>query len=93
MKRSTIDIWVGVFVDGYGRGRMRTVNQAQPFFDTAGAEVGNYFVTARAGVSASTSFNLSDYAPFRTQEGGGQTFTLPAGLAVHNVVYLPYVKR
>jgi hypothetical protein len=63
------------------------------FLNTTGAEAGGYVVTASVNPSAATSFILFDDAPLRPQEGGGQTFVVPAGIAFHNFVYLPLVKR
>jgi hypothetical protein len=50
-------------------------------------------VTTSLIVSASTSFFLADDAPLRPQEGGGQTFSVPADSALHNFVYLTLVTR
>jgi len=63
------------------------------FLDTSGAEAGSYVVTASASRSASASFTLDESAPLRPQEGSGQTFVVPAGIAFHVFVYLPLVQR
>jgi hypothetical protein len=63
------------------------------FLNTTGDEAGGYAVTARVNPSATTSFILADDASLRPQEGGGQTFVVPAGIAFHNFVYLPLVRR
>lgn len=63
------------------------------FLDTAGAEAGYYVVTASADLSASIGFILADSIPLRPQEGGGQTFSVPSGMAYHNNVYIPLVRR
>jgi hypothetical protein len=79
------------------------------FLDTSLAEPGGYAVTVSVnpgnGISldtslaapgsyeASTGFLLAEDAPLRTQEGGGQAFTVPADIALHNFVYLALVAR
>ncbi len=63
------------------------------FLDTSSTEAGYYNVIVSADQSASTSFFLADGAPLRLQEGGGQTFMVPAGVAYHNIVYIPLVRR
>jgi alpha-tubulin suppressor-like RCC1 family protein len=79
------------------------------FLDTSGADPGGYAVTVSVipgnGISldtslaapgsydASTSFLLAEDAPLRPQEGGGQAFSVPADIALHNFVYLALVAR
>jgi len=63
------------------------------FLNTSGTEAGGYVVMVSGNPSASTSFILDGGAPARPQEGGGQTFVVPAGIAFHNFVYLPLVRR
>lgn len=63
------------------------------FLDTTGADEGSYFVTASVNPSATTSFILGDGAPLRLQEGGGQTFEVPPGIAYDDFVYLPILSR
>jgi hypothetical protein len=63
------------------------------FLNSTGAEAGDYAVTVSVNPSATTSFILADGAPLRPQEGGGQTFIVPAGIALANRVYLPQVNR
>jgi hypothetical protein len=64
------------------------------FLDTAGADAGGYFITASVNPSATTVLVLDDSAPLRVPEGGGQTLTLPGGIAVGiRFVYLPLALR
>jgi hypothetical protein len=63
------------------------------FLNTTGVEAGGYVVAASVNPSATTIFILADDAPLRPQEGGGQTFVVPAGIAYTNYVYLPLVRR
>jgi alpha-tubulin suppressor-like RCC1 family protein len=79
------------------------------FLDTSLADPGGYAVTVNVnpggGLSldtnqaapgsyvASASFLLIADAPLRPQEGGGLTFLTPAGIALHNFVYLPVLTR
>ena len=66
------------------------------FLDTSGADAGAYVVSASVDASsASASFILDEGAPLRPQEGGGQTFAVPAGIAIvfDTFVYLPFVRR
>ena len=64
------------------------------FLDTAAADAGGYVVTASVNPAASVSFTLDASAPLRPQEGGGQTLTVPAGIAVQtHSVYLPLIMR
>lgn len=80
------------------------------FLDTTNADAGGYFVTASvissaaetglsqvaasANPSAVSVFMLDDSAPLHLQSGGGQTLTVPAGIAVQlHWVYLPLVAR
>jgi len=62
------------------------------FLDTSNAEPGGYIVTVSANPIATTSFHLVDDAPLRPQEGGGQVFIVPAGIALDKFVYLPLVR-
>jgi alpha-tubulin suppressor-like RCC1 family protein len=79
------------------------------FLSTSLAEPGGYAITLSINPSgglsldnslaapgsyvATTSFFLADDAPLRPQEGGGLTFLVPAGIALHNFMYLPVVTR
>jgi hypothetical protein len=64
------------------------------FLDTAGAEAGGYHVTASVNPSATVFLILDNSAPLRIQEGGGQSLTLPGGIAIQlQFVYLPLVLR
>jgi alpha-tubulin suppressor-like RCC1 family protein len=63
------------------------------FLNTTGDEAGGYAVTVSVNPSATTSFILADDASLRPQEGGGQTFVVPAGIAYTNFIYLPLVRR
>ena len=49
--------------------------------------------TAAATPSAGTSarFYLAGDSSLRPQEGGGETYTIPGGFALHNVIHLPVV--
>jgi alpha-tubulin suppressor-like RCC1 family protein len=46
-----------------------------------------------ASYAASTCFFLFDNAPLRPQEGGGLVYAVPVGIALHNFVYLPILRR
>jgi alpha-tubulin suppressor-like RCC1 family protein len=63
------------------------------FLSTTSAEAGSYSVIASVNPSAAISFLLADNAPLRPQEGGGQVFIVPAGIAMTNLEYLPLVVR
>jgi alpha-tubulin suppressor-like RCC1 family protein len=63
------------------------------FLDTGGAEPGGYAVTISANLSANTSFFLTGDVPIRPQEGGGQVFIVPTGIALENIIYLPWIGR
>jgi alpha-tubulin suppressor-like RCC1 family protein len=63
------------------------------FLNTTGAEAGGYAATVSGDPGTSAAFFLIDSAPLQPQEGGGLTFLVPAGLALHNFVYLPLLKR
>jgi alpha-tubulin suppressor-like RCC1 family protein len=63
------------------------------FLDTTGSDEGSYFITASVNPSATVSFILGDGAPLRIQEGGGQTFEVPTGIAYDDFVFLPVVRR
>jgi alpha-tubulin suppressor-like RCC1 family protein len=64
------------------------------FLDTSGAEAGGYLVTVSVNPSASALFILEETAPLRQQEGGGQTLSVPAGIAaLYYLVYLPMIAR
>ncbi len=61
------------------------------FLNASGAEPGSYTVSVNTSVA--THFTLATLAPLQIQEGGGQTFMVPAGISVHNFIYLALVKR
>jgi hypothetical protein len=63
------------------------------FLNTSGAEPGGYTVTVSANPGATTSFRLANDAPLRSQEGGGQVFIVPNGIAFDNFIYLPLLRR
>jgi hypothetical protein len=42
---------------------------------------------------ASAVFNLDSSKPLRPQEGNGQIFSIPAGIAYTHFIYLPLVFR
>jgi hypothetical protein len=64
------------------------------FLNTAEADAGGYRVTASTNPSASALFTLDESTPLRLQEGGGQTFNVPGGIAVqYRFVHLPLVVR
>jgi alpha-tubulin suppressor-like RCC1 family protein len=65
------------------------------FLNTAGAEAGSYVVTVSVNPEAMTGFLLTEDAPLRPQEGGGQEYVVPGGVAYHDFIFihLPLVVR
>jgi alpha-tubulin suppressor-like RCC1 family protein len=65
------------------------------FLDTTSAQAGGYGVKVSGSPSASTSFLLMDNALLNLQEGGGLTFSVPAGIAIQDFdyMYLPLIAR
>jgi hypothetical protein len=63
------------------------------FLNTSGTEPGGYTVMVSVNPSATTGFLLADDVSLRLQEGGGQTFVVPAGIAFTFFLYLPLVGR
>jgi alpha-tubulin suppressor-like RCC1 family protein len=64
------------------------------FIDTSSALVGDYVVTVSVNPQSSAMFTLESGAPIRPPEGGGQTVTVPAGIAVQfRHAYLPAILR
>ncbi len=63
------------------------------FINTAGADPGEYFVTVSENPSASAYFFLDANAPVRQQEGGGDTLSVPAGIAIQPRIYVPLTRR
>jgi hypothetical protein len=65
------------------------------FLNTAGAEAGSYVVTVSVNPEAMTGFLLTEDAPLRPQEGGGQEYVVPGGVAYHDFIFihLPLVLR
>lgn len=60
---------------------------------TTNADEGAYFATASVNPSATTQFVLGASEPLREQEGSGDTFNVPAGIAFNQFVYLPAILR
>ena len=58
--------------------------------DSTGADTGTYFLEATGVETGLTQFDLSEDQPLWPQEGIGDVFLLPAGIAV-NMVRLPVI--
>jgi hypothetical protein len=63
------------------------------FLDSSGASPGGYVVMVSANPTAAIGFGLSEDAPLRLQEGGGDVFVVPGGVALDQEGYLPLVVR
>ena len=63
------------------------------FLNTSGAESGGYAVTVNTNPNATTNFSLNSEAPLRSEEGGGQVFIVPNGIALDKFIYLPLMGR
>jgi hypothetical protein len=58
-----------------------------------GASLGNYYITATEGnVSVTERIILSPNAPLQPQEGSGDLFVLPVGIALSEV-YIPIIVK
>ena len=68
-------------------------NLAKRAYPVKVGRAGFYSVTASVNPSAAASFQLSQSAPLRVQEGGGLTLAVPPGIAFTEALYLPLVTR
>ena len=84
-----------ITVNGQSLGTVQVDNNGDIFFliTTANADEGAYFVTASVNPSATEQFVLDANEPVRPQAGTGDTFDVPAGIAMTKFVYLPAVSR
>jgi hypothetical protein len=84
-----------ITVNGHSLGTVQVDNNGDIFFliTTANADEGAYFVTASVNPSATEQFVLDANEPVRPQAGTGDTFDVPAGIAMTKFVYLPAVSR
>jgi hypothetical protein len=63
-------------------------------FSTTNADEGFYSVkVVAAGETAFTSFTLAAKYPLRPQDGTGSIFNIPAGIALTEFVYLPFIQK
>jgi len=60
---------------------------------TTNADEGAYFVTTSVDSSATTQFVLNAAEPVRPQEGSGDMFDVPTGIAFNEFVFLPSIVR
>lgn len=85
-----------IVVNGTTLGNIQVDNSGCLVFElsTAQANDGLYFVTATVNQSATTSFRLDSSSPnLWSSEGVNPSFTVPAGIAFTESIYLPIIFR